>query len=498
MSRLFDRVMAHSCRPATRADFAAFSDNKTGRTATLAEINSVLEASGATVLDEAGYQERRAHQRAVDRAVVSDERLDLEALERVPVFDAESVASYLYGLWVAGGQIDFGAQLGQIAPPFAAFWVEAQTSPRHGLHSWGAFVSVADDSVVDIDLGPGPGTPRWALSIELCAELRKNDPFGPLLRALVMVDDTGQLMMDGQDVPWMPIRPASAAFLDAATEDEDLETWVEELKFYVYATLLTMSFMHCKNVDLVDHEPPEKLSKNHRRRTGRPLVSYKTLDIDPMRKVLSRDGHAETDGLASALHICRGHFKTFTPDAPLFGKLTGSYWWADHVRGDVAQGAVEKQYRLRIDDGRIGRAYEPADETPPASPRQVGADPDRSGRGRVAHAATQNALAAAVHAAGFVPRSPRPEEPQFDLAWATPDALWVCEVKSITPSNELAQMHKAIGQVIDYAHRIDADRAVRMMIALEQQPVSGHWVAECAAQSIVLVWPDGFTAALEQ
>lgn len=192
-----------------------------------------------------------------------------------------------------------------------------------------------------------------------------------------------------------------------------------------------------------------KLSKKLRRRTGRLLVSYRTLDIDPMRKVLSRDGHAETGGLASALHICRGHFKTFTPDAPLFGKLTGSYWWDDPVRGDAAQGVVDKQYLLRIDDGRIGRVYELADETPPASPRQVGADPDRSGRGRVAYAATQNALANEVVAAGFEPRSPRPEEPQFDLAWATPEALWVCEVKSITADNELAQMHRAIGQVID-------------------------------------------------
>ena len=67
------------------------------------------------------------------------------------------------------------------------------------------------------------------------------------------------------------------------------------------------------------------MSKKHLRERGMPLVSYHVLNIDPMRRVLSRDGHADTSGLRHALHICRGHFKEFTDEAPLFGKYTGSY-----------------------------------------------------------------------------------------------------------------------------------------------------------------------------
>jgi hypothetical protein len=30
-------------------------------------------------------------------------------------------------------------------------------------------------------------------------------------------------------------------------------------------------------------------------------------------------------------HIARGHFKTFTEEAPLFGKWTGMYFWEPQV-----------------------------------------------------------------------------------------------------------------------------------------------------------------------
>ena len=43
---------------------------------------------------------------------------------------------------------------------------------------------------------------------------------------------------------------------------------------------------------------------------------------------------------------------------------------------------------------------------------------------------------------------------------------------------------------------VDDERPIRMMIAVERRPVSEHWVAECAEQGIVLVWPEGFAAGV--
>jgi hypothetical protein len=86
--------------------------------------------------------------------------------------------------------------------------------------------------------------------------------------------------------------------------------------------------MHCSNVDVQTVEPNEQASRCHRRRHKHRLVRYQVLDIEPMRRLLDQAGAHDWDvgGLHQALHITRGHFKAFTPGAPLFGRHTGQYW----------------------------------------------------------------------------------------------------------------------------------------------------------------------------
>jgi hypothetical protein len=197
-------------------------------------------------------------------------------------------------------------------------------------------------------------------------------------------------------------------------------------------------------------------------------------------------------GLVHALHICRGHFKTFTEDAPLFGKRVGTYWWASQVRGKAEEGVVEKDYRVWLDQG-LGREYRPVDEhaeIAPTAPEHTGLDPDLGGRGLRAHNVTQNLVAAAVEAAGFEPRRPKPDEPQYDLAWEAVDVTWVAEVKSITPQNEERQLRHALGQVLRYRQLLEADgRTVKALIAIEREPSDTSWAELCAGERIALVWP---------
>lgn len=46
-------------------------------------------------------------------------------------------------------------------------------------------------------------------------------------------------------------------------------------------------------------------------------------------------------------HLARGHFKTFTEDAPLLGKHVGTYWWGRQLRGQEGRGVIEKTYTLK-------------------------------------------------------------------------------------------------------------------------------------------------------
>lgn len=58
-------------------------------------------------------------------------------------------------------------------------------------------------------------------------------------------------------------------------------------------------------------------------------------------------GSAGRAGDGGRRHLARGHFKTFTEDAPLLGKHVGTYWWGWQVRGNEDKGSIEKTYVLK-------------------------------------------------------------------------------------------------------------------------------------------------------
>lgn len=116
----------------------------------------------------------------------------------------------------------------------------------------------------------------------------------------------------------------------------------------VYPAMLAVAFMNCKNVVRRDVTETEGPSPKWLRRQKAPEIRYHVLDINPMKEVLRTEGGIESNGLKKALHICRGHFVTYTEERPLFGKITGTFWKPSHVRGSVENGIVDKDYRLKL------------------------------------------------------------------------------------------------------------------------------------------------------
>jgi hypothetical protein len=120
---------------------------------------------------------------------------------------------------------------------------------------------------------------------------------------------------------------------------------------FLHTLLLSMSFLHCRNVNLDTVTPPKHVvhNKNAKRRgeTDFQPVQFKTLDIKPMRQVLKTEGQEDTQGTAKALHICRGHFKHYEEGRGLFGKYHGTYWFPQHTRGTLDRGTVVKDYRIQ-------------------------------------------------------------------------------------------------------------------------------------------------------
>ena len=106
------------------------------------------------------------------------------------------------------------------------------------------------------------------------------------------------------------------------------------------------TFCHCRNIDYYEISEPEKLRKANIKRGKIPQETYKVLDIGGLKKQAKSNSKNESEEVKTALHICRGHFKTFTEDNPLLGRHTGTYWWPMHKRGSEKNGKINKDYRI--------------------------------------------------------------------------------------------------------------------------------------------------------
>lgn len=111
---------------------------------------------------------------------------------------------------------------------------------------------------------------------------------------------------------------------------------------FIPITSLALKLPHVKNIDVV-----KKDGRAVRRRLSggdRQKVIWRKLTITPSAAG-SRGGKQESRDLLAS-HVVRGHFKTFTSDAPLFGKLVGTYWIPAHSRGNAKNGFVGKDYAI--------------------------------------------------------------------------------------------------------------------------------------------------------
>jgi hypothetical protein len=111
--------------------------------------------------------------------------------------------------------------------------------------------------------------------------------------------------------------------------------------FHVFLLL-----MSCKNISTEVIKAPEALNKKRRKNGKQEIFDYHVLNVVVPSK---KQGYREsTEPLSHVrIHLCRGHFKEYTADHPLFGKLTGRYWWQPHVRGQNKDGIVMKDYAIK-------------------------------------------------------------------------------------------------------------------------------------------------------
>ena len=268
---------------------------------------------------------------------------------------ANNVAEYFHtGVGKRPWEWDIGQDFPCLTPPWPSLFVEykppVDVMSRQGVKSWDPASGVAfgvllnshqrENTENEKVFGDLPDDARWITWGPVFVE-RSN-------RTIICVGQVFvTLRSDGTVIVGTPKNNTNLFGINNTIKQMPVEEVLKLTQGYlmpaVVVALLAITFIHCRNTRIIENTPSPKLVKATRRRHGVTPVTYKTLEIEPVKKILATEGNAAEVGQQKALHICRGHFKDYRQHG-IFGKNKGLYWWGMHTRGTLDRGLVIKDY----------------------------------------------------------------------------------------------------------------------------------------------------------
>lgn len=303
----------------------------------------------------------REHQEEVHRR--SNEFLAAIRKANPVIVDANNVADYYFqGTEKA---FDIETDFPSLAPPWPLAFIEYKAprliltpedtrpfSPKWG-KTFGVLMIARDaratkDELLDASnknlLEFFPAGARWFLENHLFVEFEERhvEIMGTL--AFFVDQDGAYVRPNSNNTQALFIHPFDH-IPSSDTKADGAMCWC-----FTAPVLLAINFIHCRNVRLIDNHVPPALAKAYLRRHDTRPVSFKTLEIEPIKRILAKEGNASQNGLAKALHICRGHFKDYRQSSGLFGKHKDMYWWPMHLRGSLDEGVAVKDYQMPTPD----------------------------------------------------------------------------------------------------------------------------------------------------
>lgn len=251
-----------------------------------------------------------------------------------------------------------------VAPPFPNCFIEANYPEHsHCPPQAGFFIQALDLTTPDglklkgdpysvvILEDPAVKTPRWRLSISFLY----TDSGG----SVNIRDDQCEIFVagDGTICYFDVVLGSTVTNLLNACKDvdgivgldaPDTKRWA--LMILYALPLMTLNFMNCKNVALEDITDEVAPPRKWQRRQRLPQLKYQTVVIDPNSATTRKSTGRRRRGQGfQARHICRGHFRTYTPEngKGLFGKYFGTFWIPAHECGDTKNGEIITTYDIK-------------------------------------------------------------------------------------------------------------------------------------------------------
>lgn len=241
---------------------------------------------------------------------------------------ADNVTDYYFEM--TGNAYDRFALLPSISPPFSNIFIQYRAGSK----------GIEHGSLVLSEKTKLKGQPERLL---IRMQLMWDDPVDPYIGdAVVLLNPDGtiaHLTTGGFAVEYGVFDDWRNAHSEIT--DDDISVLVA---MDMTIALWTLAFMNTKNVVMEAVEPNAKENKQRQKHGKLPLMRYHVLKIKPMGRA-ANDDQGGTHA-SPALHIRRGHFKTYTDAAPLFGKYVGTFWVDQHIAGKKSDRVVVKDYEV--------------------------------------------------------------------------------------------------------------------------------------------------------
>lgn len=186
--------------------------------------------------------------------------------------------------------------------------------------------------------------PRWILGARIY--IAGNGMVVPIETHAIALDDEGRAYPQGTDGAVIHWAPGAGEMLESNPEEQ--ERLERGIGFSIFPFAFALSLLNCRNVKLVE-EAATPYSRQQRRtmnREGYTPRPFYWLTVEGLQRQADKDASASGHtGIHKRLHQVRSHWATYTADAPLFGRVVGTFFRPTHVRGTAALGELTKGYQ---------------------------------------------------------------------------------------------------------------------------------------------------------
>lgn len=242
-----------------------------------------------------------------------------------------------------------------LSPVYSGFWIEAKS--KHSKLIGGCFfqdITEIDPLVKEGPHGEGlrdifPDV-RWIYRVYSFAMAGRFMATFPGW-AYIHVGENGEWLDDPKNVNFsIPKENKNIiALFESGDTNRIYESGflrIDDFSMMLPMAFTTLSLLHSKQIETVDNIPRQAENKKWAKKTGTPMTIYKTLKVKQTRKEYAENGDVSIGDFLRRHHV-RGHWRTYTDEAPLFGKVTGRIYVPAFKRGRETKGEVIKRYHVQ-------------------------------------------------------------------------------------------------------------------------------------------------------